>query len=171
MLDSPSFQSKYVGLMMNVVGRSLVAASYEDVEVKKEVAGFPVGFILQMVVVPNGPKFTAQVQADNTLLLLKNFEGKADLRACFKHIAHAFLVFSFQEGTAQAFANDRLYIDGDVSYAIRFVRCLNRLEVLILPKKISELAIKRYPAISFAQKFSLASRIYGRVTANLLKGA
>ena len=30
-----------------------------------------------------------------------------------------FLVFSFQESTAQAFANDRMIADGDVSSAIR----------------------------------------------------
>lgn len=37
------------------------------------------------------------------------------------------LVF-FQESTAQAFANDRMIADGDVSAAIRLVRCLNKME-------------------------------------------
>ena len=70
----------------------------------------------------------------------------------------------------RAFANDRLYVDGDVSHAIRLVRCLSRMEVLILPKFVAERAVKRYPAIGFGEKLNLAARIYGRVVTNLLKG-
>jgi hypothetical protein len=36
--------------------------------------------------------------------------------------------------------------DGDVSSAIRLVRCLNKMEALILPKLIASLAVKEYPA-------------------------
>lgn len=175
MLDTttllPEVERRYVGLMMGVVGRALVSASQVDDVIRKETAAFPVGFILQMKVMPNGAYFTAQVQPDGTLRLLKDFTGKPDLCARFKHLSHAFLVLSFQEGTARAFANDRIYVDGDVSHAIRLVRCLSRMEVLILPKLVAERAVKRYPDISVADKLNLATRIYGRVAANFLKGA
>lgn len=175
MLDTttllPEVERRYVGLMMGVVGRALVSASQVDAVIRKETAAFPANFILQMKVMPNGPSFTAQTQADGSLKLLKDFTGKPDLCARFKHLSHAFLVLSFQEGTARAFANDRLYVDGDVSHAIRLVRCLSRMEVLILPKLIAERAVKRYPDISVAEKLSIATRIYGRVAANFLKGA
>lgn len=175
MLDNatllPELERRYVGLMMGVVGRGLVSASQVDEVIHKETAAFPVGFILQMKVMPDGAFFTAQVQPDGTLKLLKDFAGKPDLCARFKHFSHAFLVLSFQEGTARAFANDRIYVDGDVSHAIRLVRCLSRMEVLILPKLIAERAVKRYPDIAVAQKLSLATRIYGRVATNFLKGA
>ncbi|HET8731140.1 MAG TPA: hypothetical protein VFM34_08545 [Moraxellaceae bacterium] len=167
----PEVERRYVALMMGVVGRALVAASQTDEVIHKETRAFPVGFILQMKVMPNGPDFTAQVQDDGSLKLLKNFTGKPDLCARFKHMAHAFLVLSFQEGTARAFANDRIYVDGDVSHAIRLVRCLSRMEVLILPKLVAERAVKRYPAISIADKVGTAARIYGRVAVNFLKGA
>lgn len=167
----PELQRRYVGLMMGVVGRALVSASQVDDAVRKEVSSYPAGFILQMMVMPSGPAFSAEVQPDGTLKLLKDFTGKPDLCARFKHMAHAFLVLSFQEGTARAFANDRLYVDGDVSHAIRMVRCLSRMEVLILPKLVAERAVKRYPDISMAEKLGLATRIYGRVAANFLKGA
>lgn len=175
MMDSttllPEVERRYVGLMMGVVGRALVSASQVDEVIRKDVAAFPEGYILQMKVMPNGASFTAQVQGDGTLKLLKNFTGKPDLSARFKHLSHAFLVLSFQEGTARAFANDRIYVDGEVSQAIRLVRCLSRMEVLILPKLIAERAVKRYPNIAVAEKVSLAARIYGRVAANFLKGA
>lgn len=169
-LVTPEMERAYVSLMMGVVGRGLVSTSQTDDVIRKEVAAFPRGLVLQMMVMPNGPAFTAQVQGDGTLKLLKDFSGKPDLCARFKHISHAFLVLSFQEGTARAFANDRLFVDGDVSQAIRLVRCLSRMEVLILPKFVAERAVKRYPEIGFAEKLNLAARIYGRVAANFFRG-
>lgn len=166
----PELERRYVALMMGVVGRGLVAASQVDDVIRQEVSAFPEGFVMQMKVMPKGADFTVQVQADGRLRLLQNHAGKPDLCARFKHLSHAFLVLSFQEGTARAFANDRLYVDGDVSQAIRLVRCLTRMEVLILPRLVAERAVKRYPAIGLAQKLSLATRIYGRVASNFLKG-
>lgn len=166
----PGAERAYVKLMMGVVGRGLVSASQVDEVIRRETSAFPTGFILQMKVMPSGPDFTAQVQADGTLKLLKDFTGKPDLCARFKHRAHAFLVLSFQEGTARAFANDRLYVDGDVSQAIRLVRCLTRMETLILPRLVAERAVKRYPDLLLGDKLNLATRIYGRVVTNLLQG-
>lgn len=166
----PELERAYVSLMMGVVGRGLVSASQSDDVVRREVSTFPAGYVFQMMVMPAGPVFTTQVQADGTLRLLKGFRGKPDLAVRFKHASHAFLVLSFQEGTARAFANDRMYVDGDVSHAIRMVRCLTRMEVLILPKIIAERAVKRYPAIALGEKAGLAARIYARVALNFVKG-
>ena len=110
----PALQLVYVKLMMDVIGRGLVMASQVDEEVKQEVAKFPVGFVLSMNVFPHGPAFIAKVTPDHQLELLHSVENKPDLTITFKHLSHAFLVFSFQESTAQAFAHDRMIADGDV---------------------------------------------------------
>jgi len=174
----PTLQFAYVKLMMDVVGRGLVMASQVDDEVQQEVSKFPVGFILSMNVFPNGPAFVARVTEEKQLELLSNYKGKPDLTITFKHLTHAFLVFSFQESTAQAFANDRMIADGDVSsairlvrcFAIRLVRCLNKMEALILPKLIASLAVKRYPAeLSFKEKFTGAKNIYLKVAQSYFK--
>ncbi len=141
----PTLQLAYVKLMMDVVGRGLVMASQVDSEIQEEVSKFPVHFVLSMNVFPNGPAFFARVTEDKQLELLKRAEKKPDLTITFKHVSHAFLVFTFQESTAQAYANDRMIADGDVSAGIRFVRCLNKLEILILPKLVASLAVKQYP--------------------------
>jgi hypothetical protein len=123
-----------------------------------------------MNVFPNGPAFVAQVTEEKQLELLSNYKGKPDLTITFKHLTHAFLVFSFQESTAQAFANDRMIADGDVSSAIRLVRCLNKMEALILPKLIASLAVKRYPAeLTFKEKFTGAKNIYLKVAQSYFK--
>ncbi len=166
----PALQQAYVKLMMDVIGRGLVMASQVDEEVQQEVAKFPVHFTLSMKVFPHGPAFTVRVTSRKQLELVPNLAVKPDLTVTFKHLSHAFLVFSFQESTAQAFANDRMVADGDVSYAIRLVRCLNKMEALILPKLVAELAVKEYPNdLSLKEKLTGAANIYLKVAQSYLK--
>jgi len=166
----PALQMGYVKLMMDVIGRGLVMASQVDQEIQNEVAKFPVGFILSMNVFPNGPAFVAKVTEDKKLQLISLEQEKPDLTITFKHLTHAFMVFSFQESTAQAFANDRMIADGDVSSAIRLVRCLNKMESLILPKVVASLAVKQYPTeLSLKDKLSEAANIYLKVAQSYLK--
>lgn len=166
----PTLQHAYVTLMMDVIGRGLVGANTVDPEIRDEILGFPVGFIFSMKVFPNGPKFIAKVQEGHTLKLINDFQGKPDLTITFKHLTHAFLVFSFQEGTAQAFANDRMVADGELSHAIRLVRCLNKMEALILPKFVANFAVKAYPQdLTLKEKLSEASYIYLKVAQSYFK--
>lgn len=168
----PALEQAYVKVMMDVIGRGLVMASQVDDEIKHEVSVFPVGFTLSMKVFPNGAAFIARVNQNHQLELVKSLDTKPDLSIIFKHVHHAFLVFSFQESTAQAFANDRMIADGDVAYAIRLVRCLNKMEALILPKLVAELAVKEYPTdLSLKEKFTGAANIYLKVAQSYLKGS
>ena len=166
----PAFQQAYVKLMMDVIGRGLVMASQVDQEIQQEIAKFPTNFVLSMNVFPHGPAFIAKVTEDHQLVLLSSSETKPDLTITFKHLSHAYLVFSFQESTAQAFANDRMIADGDLSYAIRLVRCLNKMESLILPKILAELAVKEYPTnLSLKDKLTGAANIYLKVAQSYFK--
>lgn len=163
-------ERQYVALMMDVVGRGLVTASYTDEVVRHEIRGFPVGYVVSMNVFPRGPQFAAQVQSDHGLKLVNDYSQKPDLTITFKHMHHAFLVLSFQESTARAFANDRMIADGEVSAAIRLVRCLNRMESLILPKIIAQLAVKSYPKdLKLIAKLHGATKIYSRVAQSYLQ--
>ncbi|MFV5491621.1 hypothetical protein [Acinetobacter sp. ASP199] len=166
----PALQQAYVKLMMDVIGRGLVMASQVDEEIKKEVAQFPANFSLSMKVFPHGPAFIARVTEDKQLELVKSMDTAPDLTITFKHLHHAFLVFSFQESTSQAFAHDRMIADGDISYAIRLVRCLNKMESLILPKLVAQLAVKEYPSnLSLKEKLTEASSIYLKIAQSYLK--
>lgn len=166
----PALQQVYVKLMMDVIGRGLVMASQVDEEIKKEVAQFPANFSLSMKVFPHGPAFIARVTEEKQLELVKSMDTAPDLTITFKHLHHAFLVFSFQESTSQAFAHDRMIADGDISYAIRLVRCLNKMEALILPKMVAQLAVKEYPSnLSLKEKLTEASSIYLKIAQSYLK--
>ena len=160
----------YVTLMMHTIGRSLVATSHVDASVQQELAGFPAGYQIQMVVLPAGPGFVVQSNGDGTLCRAKASRTPPDLSIRFKHLSHAFLVLSFQESTARAFANDRMVANGDVSHAIRLVRCLNGMESLILPRWVANRAVKRYPELPLFVKLPIALRIYARFAMGLFTG-
>jgi hypothetical protein len=60
--------------------------------------------------------------------------------------------------------------DGDISNAIRLVRCLNKMEALILPKMVAQLAVKEYPNnLSLKEKLTEASSIYLKIAQSYLK--
>ena len=101
-------QKAYVATMMQIVGRGLAATSRVDAAVQAELAAFPAGYQICMTVHPSGPSFFLRMQDGGVASLVSAPVGKPDLTIRFKHLSHAFLVFSFQEGTAQAFANDRM---------------------------------------------------------------
>lgn len=163
-------QKAYVTAMMKIVGGGLAATSQVDETVRRELAAFPPGYQVCMTVYPSGPDFFLRVGENGRSEVISAPVGKPDLTIRFKHMAHAFLVFSFQEGTAQAFANDRMVADGTVSHAIRLVRCLNRMETLILPKLVAERAVKRYDAPALLDKVGMAARIYGLVAKSFIAG-
>ncbi len=159
----------YVQLMLDVVGRSLEAISQVDDEVREEVSVLPEGFVFQMKVMPSGPALVVRKEADGGLKYLGGQTDAPDLSVLFKHIHHAFLVLSFQEKTAQSFANARIIVDGDLGYATRMTRVLNRLETFILPKLVAQRAVKEYPAnLALPEKVINGARIYLKVATNFV---
>lgn len=160
----------YVQIMMQVVGRSLEAISGLDDEVREETASLPADFIFEMAVMPHGPALIVAKQSDGTLRYLGEKPPRTpDLSIRFKHLAHAFLVLSFQEKTSEAFANDRMLVDGDLGYALCMTRILNRLEAYILPKLLAERAVKSYPDdLKLPNKLMQGARIYLKVATSLV---
>jgi len=161
-------QRTYLVIMFQVVGRALAAASRTDLQLRSELAALPSGYVVQMTTPGDDVQLALRARGDGVLDRLSAAPTRrADLVIRFKHQAHAFLVFSFQEGTARAFANDRMVADGDVAVATRLVRCLDRLETLILPAFVARRAVKRYRAPAVKTKLALALRIYGGVARSL----
>jgi hypothetical protein len=170
-LNAAPLKRPYVALMMDVIGRGLEAASQVDPKIQNEVKKLPAGFIFDMRALPNGPCFVMEKVGNCQLRYLgSRAPRKPDVSMKFKHLTHAFLVLSFQEGTARAFANDRILVDGDIGHTMKLVRCLNRMESLILPKFVAQRALKRYPHLSLLEKLAGGGRIYTQLAKNLVWG-
>ena len=160
----------YVNIMIWLIGRLLEAASKVDKLIQYEISALPDAFTFSMGILPNGPEFIVQKQADGTFYCSrKNDTIPAELIISFKHVKHAFLILSFQESTARSFANDRMLLNGEVDLGMIIVRCLDRMESLVLPKFIAVRAVKRYPSISLSKKLTLAVKIYMQVLAGLFR--
>ena len=149
--------------MMRIVGRGLAIASRVDGEIASELSHLPDEMTIAMRVYPNGPGCYLQKTGTGLGYLGVHDSGTADTDIIFKHLQHAWLVYSFQESTPTAFARNRIVLDGEVAHATVFNRCLARLLTLILPRLIARHAVKRYPTIALGEKLRLAASIYLRL--------
>lgn len=164
-----AFQRFYVRFMLWLIGRLLQAASVVDDEIRREVGNLPAGFTFSMRVRSGSAALTLTKHGDRLRAVPAAAVPHPVLSFDFKHIAHAFLVLSFQESTPRALANDRLSVDGEYPSAMKMLRALNRMQALVLPRFVAVRALKACPRISLAEKIGLASRIYGRLIVELLK--
>ncbi|MFC4258825.1 SCP2 sterol-binding domain-containing protein [Marinobacter lacisalsi] len=161
----------YVQAMFRFMGHGLEAISQADRKVIEDVRVLPKGFIFQMMVLPSGPSLVLEHTGEGKLRYLgPDYDGKVDLSIRFKHMAHAFLVLSFQEKTTEAFANDRMVVDGDISLGVRMTRVLNRMEAIILPRLVASRAVKEYPDdLGLLEKLPGAIGVYRRVAFSMIR--
>ena len=149
--------------MMQVVGRGLAVASRVDTEIAYELSHLPAEIIIAMRVHPNGPCCFLQHTGTDLTYLGPRLAGEADMEIIFKHLQHAWLLYTFQENTPIAFARNRIVLDGEIAHAVVFNRCLSRLLTLILPRLVARRAVKRYPFIALREKLLLGAAIYLRL--------
>jgi hypothetical protein len=155
----------YVAVMMRIVGWGLRAMSRVDPVVREEVAGFKDGMVIAMTTMPDGPSLVLQKTPAGRLRYLGGrLPERTDLAIRFKHVDYAFRVFGFIESTPMAFARARMVVDGDLGAGIRLVRCMYRLEAVLMPRLIAARGMKRYPEdLGLGYKLGMNARIYGRI--------
>jgi hypothetical protein len=165
-----SLKRLYVAVMMRIVGWGLRAMSRVDPVVRAEAAGFPDGMVIAMTTMPDGPSMVLQKVPGGPLRYLGGrLPEHTDLAIRFKHLDFAFRVFGFIESTPTAFARARMVVDGDLAAGIRLVRCMYRLEALLMPRFIAARGMKRYPEdLGLGDKLGMNLKIYGRIALDLV---
>ncbi|MFP3981640.1 MAG: hypothetical protein ACLFUY_09615 [Desulfobacterales bacterium] len=140
-------KKSYVFVMLLIVGRAIEAAAKVDESVRKIFGDLPGRFTFYLGVAPGGPYMVfGKDKQGNVKYLGWNLYGrKIDLGLKIKNIESGIKVFTFQESTAQAFAYDRFIVEGNLPQALAVVRVIDIVEVYLLPKVITRLAVKRYP--------------------------
>ncbi|HKK02938.1 MAG TPA: hypothetical protein VKA17_03345 [Gammaproteobacteria bacterium] len=159
----------YVAVMMRIVGWGLRAMSRVDPVVRAEAAGFPDNIVIAMTTLPDGPGMVLQKTPDGRLRYLgSQLPPGTGLAIRFKHLDYAFRVFAFVESTPTAFARARMVVDGDLASGIRLVRCMYRLEAVLMPRFIAARGVKRYPQdLGLGEKLGMNAKIYGRIALDL----
>jgi hypothetical protein len=168
-IGTPSYrvQRQVVALMFDVMGRLLEAASRTDPVMQREIAGFPEGLTIGFALL--GDSLTMRVRVHEGQFLRVSTEQRPELEIVFKHVSHAFWVLTFQESTAVAFAHERAITRGETALAMRFVRCLYRMQALALPERVVERALKApLPVFAPRERIVLRARLYAELTRGLL---
>ncbi|MEG0006578.1 MAG: SCP2 sterol-binding domain-containing protein [Aeromonas sp.] len=141
-----------------VLGRTLCRAARVDEAVCRELSPLPDGLCIRL-----------EIAGYRQGLVLHKREGRwrcgapsqavpHPLRVRFKHPAIAFRALSFRLGINQAFCENRLLVEGDLTVAMHLVRAIEQLQTLILPAFIAEPLMRHYP--SPTAKLTRAGRIY-----------
>jgi len=143
-----------------VLGRAFQSAAKFDPLIRREVAEWREGFVLVMRVLPSGPVMVMEKSGGLIRHKGSKLPDSADVTINFKNIECAFLVLTPQMGAAQAFAENRLSVAGDLMYAMAFTRCLNVLLTYLYPLSfITKRLLKRIPPMNFL-KFGRIIYIY-----------
>jgi hypothetical protein len=157
----------YLKCVLWFFGRAIQAAARVDPGVRSEFDAMPGPYTFCLGAFPKGP---CMVIGKDDLGRIR-YLGSAvknrpiHLHLMFKSLSLMFRVFTFQENTPAANARDRLFVTGDVPFACAVVRIMDMIQVLLLPKPLAKLAVKRYPAGSFKRRTLVRARVYLRAVA------
>ena len=158
------FQRRYMHLTIKFIGRALEAFTAFDPQGREYIKDIPTGFTFGITILPDGSRMIMEKDKAGHLRYLGSAPDiDPDIEMGFKHVEHAFLLFTFRESTAQSFAHNRLVIVGDVTQSMQIVRCMLLLQCLILPKFLAIKIVKGYPHTPLFQKLWKALRIYSGV--------
>lgn len=155
----------WIATLLWVIGRTLCRAARVDEAVRQELAPLPDGLTIRLEVAGLTQALIIHKAAGNWQCGAQP-HASGDLhhlRVRFKHQGIAFRALSFRLGVNQAFSENRLLVEGDLTVAMHLVRGLEQLQSLILPAFIARPLLRHYPAPT--NKLGRACNIYlGLVT-------
>ncbi|MCF8092821.1 MAG: hypothetical protein K9K40_10240 [Desulfotignum sp.] len=157
----------YLTLILWFFGRAIQAAARVDHGVKSEFAAMPGHYTFCLGAFPNGPFMVVGKDAQGRVRYLGSSTANRTihLHLMFKSINLLFVTLTLQESTSTANARDRLFVSGDVPQACAVVRVMDLIQVLLLPKFLAKLAVKRYPDWSLKRRTLVRAMVYIRAVA------
>ncbi|MDX7757681.1 hypothetical protein [Aeromonas hydrophila] len=149
----------WISCLLWIIGRTLCRAARIDEAVRQELAPLPDGLTIRLEVSGMTHGLTIHKAAGRWQSgPAPDTGGLHPLRVRFKHPAIAFRALSFRLGVNQAFSENRLLVEGNLTVAMHLVRALEQLQALILPAFIARPLLRRYPDPH--HKLSRACHIY-----------
>lgn len=127
------------------LGRAFQSVVSFDKGAREEVKSIPEGTIVMLKINPIGPMMTLEKKRDKFLYLGALEVNNPDIAIHFKNIEGAFLVLTGQLGIAQAYAEHRFTLNGDIFATMSIVRILYLVEAYLFPKFISSKILKEMP--------------------------
>ena len=135
--------------------RALKYLSTADSKIRSEAHAWPNGKTLRLEV-PGAGGFTVTGTPWGFKKLDKETPGDVTIR--FKSPSDAFRVFTGQISVAQAYAQHKFVLRGDMALAMPFVRCVDITEGYLFPDVLAKRILKRLP-----EKEVSTARVYTAV--------
>jgi len=127
------------------LGRGICACARLDSRVAAEVAGWAEGQRLCLDIAPAGPAMSLAKQAGRLRFLGLRAAPEADLVIRFKHLEGALPVFLGLQSIAQSYAERRMTMKGDLTFAMSVVRVMLITEAYLFPALITRRIMQRIP--------------------------
>ena len=142
-------------LVAECLVRALQYLSTGDSQIRAEAHAWPNGKTLRLEV-PGAGGFTVTGTPWGFKKLDKETPGDVTIR--FKSPSDAFRVFTGQISVAQAYAQHKFVLRGDMALAMPFVRCVDITEGYLFPDVLAKRILKRLP-----EKEVSTARVYSAV--------
>ena len=139
------FKRIYCSVIMAVLGWFIPMACRKE-GVRDEIRAFPEDFTCRLGIWPRGASVTFRKDGDR-LKKISNSSREVDLGVYLKSVEAAWLMFSFQESTCMSEANNRLMAMGELPHTCTFIRMMDKVEILLLPKFIAKRAVKKWEKV------------------------
>ncbi len=127
------------------LGRAFQGVVSFDKGANEEVKSIPDGTIVMLKINPIGPFMSLEKRGDKFLYLGAVEMKNPDIAINFKNIEGAILVLTGQLGIAQAYAEHRFTLKGDIFPTMSIVRVLYLVEAYLFPKFMSKKLLKEMP--------------------------
>jgi len=129
-------------VVLQLLGRGLVAAARLDKRVRFEVASWPDPYTVTLMIAPWGPGVSWRRKGD-TLACLGSTNVDCDLLVTFKSVDVALPTLLGAKGVLDALAEHRVMVKGDLTVAMVLVRCLNIVEGYLFPDIVTRRILPR----------------------------
>ena len=151
------FKGLYIRILLFVLSRAIPKASRISDAVRSESRSFPRGYRILLGVWPSGPDLNLVCDGEGGLYRESDSDSEPDLAIRLKSLEAAFRLFTFRESTAASEAAGRLLAAGEPPLLLAFIRIIDAVEIILLPKPVAKLAVKewRRPSGLLRQRLSL----------------
>lgn len=139
------FKARLTAVVFFFLWRAFRALYRCDSRVRAELDSWPEGLTLHMQAGSGGPHLAIRRAAQGPERVKSGFEqAQVDVR--FKSLDSAFLLATGRLGVAQAYAQHRFYLYGDIAVTMSFVRCVDVIEGYLFPPFLTRRILKAPPA-------------------------
>lgn len=128
------------------LGRGMCACAAVDSRIQAEVRAWDEGARIAMRIEPGGPAMAVEKRGGRLRFLGARPVDAADLLIMFKHLDAALPVLLGMQNVAQGFAQRRMTMKGDVTFAMSVTRVIILVEAYLFPHLITRRIMQRVPA-------------------------